>query len=76
VGWTCKQAAVVLDVHPAKVTQAMGPAIHKVALLLMASVELTFDDLNEEMARIRRDRAERRTDNESRRILCEPSRFD
>jgi hypothetical protein len=32
-GWTCQEVAEILDVHPHSVTQALDPALRKIALL-------------------------------------------
>lgn len=46
-GWTCKGAASVLGICPEKVTQALDPALRKVAKLLTANWRLTIESLLE-----------------------------
>lgn len=52
-GWDLKSAAHVLDVHPKKVPQAIGPAFIKVARLMLADPRKTMIELNEAMSRVR-----------------------
>ena len=41
-GWSDKEAARVLDVHPAKVSQALTPALLKIARLWQADPTATM----------------------------------
>lgn len=64
-GWTDKEAAIVLGVAPTKVSQALTPALRKVALLMAANPLATLraimeamDDLRGEQDLARRREAE------------------
>jgi hypothetical protein len=41
-GWTCKEAAAVLGVQESRVTQALDPALRKIALLWCADPTRTM----------------------------------
>lgn len=54
MGWSCKEAASVLEISPTKVTQALGPALVKVAKLMLADPLKTLADLQSVMADLER----------------------
>ncbi|MGH7176566.1 MAG: hypothetical protein ACREJC_04220 [Tepidisphaeraceae bacterium] len=54
-GWSCKDAAQVLDVSPTKVSQATGPAFIKVAKLMLADPQRTMAELLSTMNDLNRD---------------------
>jgi len=62
-GWSDKDAAVVLGIKPTKVSQAMTPAIRKVALLALANPTATLRDVLDAMDTIQAER-EPMTDHE------------
>jgi hypothetical protein len=45
IGWSCKAAALVLGIHPHRVTQALDPTLHKMALLWRADPSRTMEAL-------------------------------
>lgn len=51
-GWTVKEIAAVLDVSPSKVSQALNPAMEKVARLFRADPAKTMRDLLEAMDKL------------------------
>lgn len=50
-GWSDKEASVVLGVSVPKVSQALTPALIKIALLMQADPLKTLDSIREAMAR-------------------------
>lgn len=52
-GWTDKEASAVIGVHPAKVSQALTPALRKLALLMRADPLKTMQALMEAMEDLR-----------------------
>lgn len=55
-GWSCKEAAHVLGIHPCKVPQALDPALTKIAKLMLADPLKTWGDLYVVMKRLEEER--------------------
>lgn len=51
-GWSIKEAGHVLGVNPKKVSQALTPALHKIARLMLADPVATVAELHAAMASI------------------------
>lgn len=58
-GWRDKEAAPILGVHPAKVSQSLTPALRKIARLMQADPLKTLDAIREAMADLPDDGKER-----------------
>lgn len=57
-GWSIKDAGRVLDIHPNKVTQAIGPAFLKVARLMDADARATAAELLAALEQVQQERFE------------------
>lgn len=43
IGWSCREAAIVLNIHPNKIPQSLNPAIDKIARLFRADPVKTME---------------------------------
>jgi len=50
--WSCKELAEVLGCEPTKATQAVGPALAKIALLMLVNPRKTWAAIDEAMSLI------------------------
>lgn len=60
LGWDCKSAARVLNMHPKKVPQALAPAFLKIAKLFRADPRLTMIEITEALERLEQEEFEAR----------------
>jgi len=51
-GWSLKHAGAVLDVHEKRVTQALDPALIKIALLMRVNALATHEAIMDQMSRL------------------------
>ena len=76
IGWTCKEAALVLRVHENRVTQALDPALRKIALLWVADPTRTMLAILDMVDKLPADNGEMQGAEWHRRLAMQTGRLD